>query len=76
MNGPVRVEEGELSPQLGKPLTAQGVRQTLRRARQSFLTLLREHVALALEFPTAAAIDEELRELGLASFVLKPAQSS
>ena len=62
----------DLAPQLGKPLTAQGVRQTLRRARKRFVNLLLTEVAGSLEFPAPNAIREELHDLGLASFVLPP----
>ena len=63
---------GELAMQLGKPFTAAGVRQALRRARKRFVNLLLQRVAGSLEFPTPAAIHEELRELDLANFVLAP----
>jgi RNA polymerase sigma factor (sigma-70 family) len=63
---------GELSKQLGKPLTAQGIRQTLRRARKRYANLLLQQVAASLEFPAPGAIHEELQELELASFVLPP----
>ena len=62
----------ELAPQLGKPLTAQGVRQTLSRARKRFVNLLLQQVAGSLECPTPGAIQEELRDLDLATFVLMP----
>lgn len=62
----------ELSPQLGKPLTAQGVRQTLRRARKRFVELLMEEVAGSLELPSPGAIHDELRDLDLAAFILPP----
>jgi RNA polymerase sigma factor (sigma-70 family) len=64
-----------LKPQLGKPLTAAGVRQTLHRARKCFVNLLLQQVARSLEFPTPAAIQEELRELELTKFVLAPRKS-
>jgi RNA polymerase sigma factor (sigma-70 family) len=60
----------ELGPQLGKALTAQGVRQTLRRARKQFVQCLMQLVAGSLEFPTPGAIQEELQDLELAKFVL------
>ena len=62
----------ELSQQLGKPLTAQGVRQTLHRARKLFTRLLMQQIAGSLEFPSPQAIHEELRDLDLATFVLAP----
>ena len=51
----------ELALQLGKPFTAAGVRQSLRRARKRFVNLLLQRVAGSLAFPTPAAIHEELR---------------
>lgn len=54
-----------LSAKLGKPLTADGVRQTLHRARLKFAELLREEVGRTLHTTDAAAIEEELRDLGL-----------
>lgn len=65
----------ELTQQLGKPLTAQGVRQSLSRARKRFVNLLLQQVAGSLEFPTPGAIQEELRDLDLATFVLAPRKS-
>ena len=62
----------ELSHQLGKPVTAQAVRQTLRRARKRYTDLLLKQVAASLEYPVPSAIHEELRDLELASFVLSP----
>ena len=64
----------ELALQLGKKLNAAWVRQTLRRARKRFVNLLLQRVAGSLEFPTPAAIHEELRDLDLACFVLRPAK--
>lgn len=61
-----------LSPQLGKRLTSDGIRQTLRRARKRYVDLLMAEVAGSLEFPAPSAIQDELRELDLASFVLPP----
>jgi RNA polymerase sigma-70 factor (ECF subfamily) len=54
-----------LSRQWGKKLTAAGVRQTLHRARAKFADFLLDEIAHALAEPTAVAIEEELRELGL-----------
>ncbi|MCS7046566.1 MAG: hypothetical protein NZO58_09445, partial [Gemmataceae bacterium] len=64
----------KLSRQLGRPVTAQAVRQTLSRARKLFIELLMQQVAGSLSCPSPAAIHEELRDLGLAKFVLKPAK--
>jgi RNA polymerase sigma factor (sigma-70 family) len=54
-----------LTAQLGRPLTAAGVRQTLHRARQKFADLLLEEVAHSLENPTAEQLGQELVEMGL-----------
>jgi RNA polymerase sigma-70 factor (ECF subfamily) len=54
-----------MSGQLGKAVTAEGVRQTLRRAREKFADLLLEEVATSLESPTGENVEEELRELNL-----------
>jgi RNA polymerase sigma-70 factor (ECF subfamily) len=58
----------QLTPQLGRPLTAAGVRQTLHRARTRFVELLVEEVAQSLESPTPEQIDQELRELDLLAY--------
>jgi DNA-directed RNA polymerase specialized sigma24 family protein len=55
----------ELSTQLGRPLTAAGVRQILHRAREKFADLILDEVIQSLEDPTAAQVEEELMELGL-----------
>ena len=55
----------QLGAQMGKPLTATGVRQTLHRAREKFAGLLLDEVAQSLEHPTADRIEQELLELGL-----------
>jgi RNA polymerase sigma-70 factor (ECF subfamily) len=54
-----------LSGKLGKPLTADGIRQTLRRARQLYAELLIEEVARQLDPPTVERITEELSALNL-----------
>jgi RNA polymerase sigma factor (sigma-70 family) len=59
---------GPLSHALGKPLTADGIRQALRRARERFADLLIEEVAQSLESPTVAELEQELRELNLLSY--------
>jgi RNA polymerase sigma-70 factor (ECF subfamily) len=56
---------GELTAQLGRPLTAVGIRQTLHRARQKFANLLLEEVVHSLENPTPEKLEQELIELGL-----------
>jgi RNA polymerase sigma-70 factor (ECF subfamily) len=55
----------ELTAQLGRPVTAVGVRQTLHRARQKFADLLLEEVAHSLDKPTTEQLEKELMELGL-----------
>lgn len=55
----------QLSIQMGKPLTAAGVRQTLHRAREKFANLLLDEVSQSLEQPTLDQIEQELLELGL-----------
>jgi RNA polymerase sigma-70 factor (ECF subfamily) len=57
-----------LGRELGKPLTADGVRQTLRRARELFTQLLIDEVARSLEAPTAERVTEELRDLQLLDY--------
>lgn len=57
-----------LSRQLGKPITAAGLRQTLHRARQAFADLLLEEVSQSLEHPSTAELNEELLELGLLEY--------
>jgi RNA polymerase sigma-70 factor (ECF subfamily) len=55
----------KLSAQLGKPLTAAGVRQTLHRAREKYADLLLDEVAHSLDKPTVEQIEQELDDLGL-----------
>src|SRR5262249_60506122 len=57
-----------LGARLGKPITAAGLRQTLRRAREKFGDLLIDEVAQTLVEPTADRIEEELIDLGLLEF--------
>src|SRR5262249_46366256 len=59
---------GHLGQALGKPCTADGVRQALRRARGWFAELLLEEVARSLESPSAEEIEQELRELDLLEY--------
>src|SRR5262249_15192232 len=59
---------GQLGVQLGRALTAAGVRQTLRRARETFGALLRDEVAQTLQEPTPDRLEEELADLGLLQF--------
>jgi RNA polymerase sigma factor (sigma-70 family) len=57
-----------LGARLGKPLTAAGVRQVLKRAREKFAELLVQEVALTLADPSAEELEEEVTELGLLSY--------
>jgi RNA polymerase sigma-70 factor (ECF subfamily) len=58
----------ELTTQLGRPLTAAGVRQILHRAREKFATLLVDEVLHSLANPSADQVAEELGELGLLDY--------
>jgi RNA polymerase sigma-70 factor (ECF subfamily) len=58
----------QLARQLGKSLSAAGLRQMLHRARALFADLLIEEVAQSFERPTAEQLEEELRELGLLAY--------
>lgn len=58
----------QLSSRLGKPLTAESVRQTLHRARDKFADLLIDEVAHTLESPTVERLQEELAELNLLDY--------
>lgn len=57
-----------LGPRLGRELTAEGVRQTLHRARQKFAELLFDEVAHSLDTQTVAEVEEELAGLGLLEY--------
>src|SRR5262245_16419258 len=57
-----------LTVQLGRPVTAAGVRQLLHRARGKFAELLLEEVTHTLANPTAEQLVEELGELGLLDY--------
>jgi RNA polymerase sigma-70 factor (ECF subfamily) len=59
-----------LSAQLGRRLTAVGVRQTLHRARQKFADLLLEEVAQSLDNSSSEQLEQELIELGLLDYCL------
>jgi RNA polymerase sigma-70 factor (ECF subfamily) len=54
-----------LGPQMGRPLTAVGVRQVLHRARDKFAELLLYEVRQSLEDPTPERLEQELLDLGL-----------
>jgi RNA polymerase sigma-70 factor (ECF subfamily) len=57
-----------LSRQLNRPLTAEAVRQTLKRARERYSDLLLQEVAGSLESPGVDQIEEELRDLELLTY--------
>ena len=57
-----------LGRELGKPVTADWVRQTLRRARDLFTELLIDEVAHSLDAPTPEQVEDELRGLGLLAY--------
>jgi RNA polymerase sigma-70 factor (ECF subfamily) len=57
-----------LSEELGKPMTATAVRQTLHRARQMFADLLLDEVAHSLQTPSLKRLEEELLHLGLIEY--------
>ena len=55
----------QLAGVLGKPVTADWVRQALHRARERFAELLIDEVAQTLDRPTRADIEQELIDLRL-----------
>jgi len=57
-----------LAVQLGRPITATGIRQTLHRARERFADLLLDEVTHSLDSPTATDLEQELVELGLLDY--------
>jgi RNA polymerase sigma-70 factor (ECF subfamily) len=57
-----------LSKQLGRPITAGGVRMALQRSRQRFVEFLLEEVTLSLGAPTSDELEEELIDLGLLEY--------
>lgn len=57
-----------LSRQLNRPMTAETVRQTLKRAREKYSDLLLEEVAGSLESPDLDQIEEELQDLELLTY--------
>jgi len=63
------VPSGEMAKQfgqqLGKPVSADAVRQTLKRARDRFAELLVAEVAQSLDAPSEVDLADELEELGL-----------
>lgn len=58
----------DLGKELGKPLTAAGVRQTIHRAREKFADLLIDEVGRSLETTNVDSIEQELIDLGLLSY--------
>jgi RNA polymerase sigma factor (sigma-70 family) len=58
----------ELTALLGKPVSADWVRQTLRRARERFAELLLKELAGSLEKPTRERLEQELIDLNLLSY--------
>jgi RNA polymerase sigma-70 factor (ECF subfamily) len=55
----------ELQAQLDRPFTEDGIRQTLRRAREKYAQALLAEVARSLEDPSPRQVEEELSDLGL-----------
>jgi RNA polymerase sigma-70 factor (ECF subfamily) len=55
----------QLGAQLGKPVTAAWVRQTMHRARDKFADLLIHEVVQTLDAPTVEQLQEELLDLKL-----------
>ena len=55
----------ELSAKLNRPLTSDGVRQTLHRAREKFAEILLGEVAQTLVSPTLADLEQELIDVEL-----------
>jgi len=58
----------ELSSTLGKQVSADWVRQNLRRARERFAQLLLDELAGSLEKPTRERLEEELIDLHLLNY--------
>jgi RNA polymerase sigma-70 factor (ECF subfamily) len=58
----------QLTTQLGRPMTAVGVRQTLHRAREKFADLLLGEVSDSLANPETDSLVQELIELGLLDY--------
>jgi RNA polymerase sigma-70 factor (ECF subfamily) len=58
----------QLGQRLGRPLTADALRQTLHRAREKFAELLVEEVRQSLPGAEAGRVEEELIELGLLAY--------
>ena len=58
----------KLSEQLGRPLTANGVRQALLRSRDRFVRFLLDEVSASLEQPTHDDLEQELIDVGLIDY--------
>src|SRR5262249_22104253 len=58
----------ELARQLGKPVTAVGVRQALHRARTKLAALLLDEVAQTLDDPSVERLTDELLHLDLLKY--------
>jgi RNA polymerase sigma-70 factor (ECF subfamily) len=58
----------QLTAQLGKPLTPDGVRKALERAHNKFADLLLNEVASSLQAPSLPDLRDELRELDLLKY--------
>jgi RNA polymerase sigma-70 factor (ECF subfamily) len=58
----------QVSARLGRPLTADAVRQALHRAREKFADLLLDEVAQTLGAPTAEQLEEEVLALDLHTY--------
>jgi RNA polymerase sigma-70 factor (ECF subfamily) len=60
-----------LSGELGRPLTEEWVRTTLKRARERFSLLILDDLARSLKNPTRETLEQELIDLGLHSYCKK-----
>jgi RNA polymerase sigma-70 factor (ECF subfamily) len=58
----------KLSVELGRPVKADWVRQTLKRARDKFTELLLDELSRSLDNPTRERLEQELIDLGLLSY--------
>jgi len=58
----------ELSEQMGKPVNAAWVRQTLHRAREKFAEILLNEVVQTLRTPTISDLEQELIDIGLIEY--------
>jgi RNA polymerase sigma-70 factor (ECF subfamily) len=58
----------QLSSQMGKPVSAAWVRQTLHRAREKFAEILLDEVVQTLRNPTMSDLEQELIDIGLVEY--------